>query len=76
MKSEDNISIFKDQFGSPTSAEFLSKIILLIIKKYKKYNKGKFLYGIYNVVSNGNTSWYMGLLKQFYIIIIIFLMTK
>ena len=41
MRSEENISIINDQIGSPTSAEFLSEMVLHILNKYKKYSKCK-----------------------------------
>ena len=75
MKSEENISIINDQIGSPTSAEFLSKMVLHILNKYKKYSKCKSLYGVYNIASSESASWYK-FAKKFYIIIIIFLKTK
>ena len=51
MRSEENISIINDQIGSPTSAEFLSEMVLHILNKYKKYSKCKSLYGVYNIAS-------------------------
>ena len=58
MKSKKRLTIVSDQFGTPTSASILSKMTLLIIKKYQKNFKAKFPYGTYNVVSKGYTSWH------------------
>ncbi len=52
LKESNSLNIVNDQFGVPTSAEFLSEITLLLLKKY--INKA----GIYNVVPNGKASWY------------------
>ncbi|MEC8085479.1 MAG: dTDP-4-dehydrorhamnose reductase [Pseudomonadota bacterium] len=52
LKESNSLNIVNDQFGVPTSAEFLSAITLILLKKY--INK----VGIYNVVPNGKASWY------------------
>jgi dTDP-4-dehydrorhamnose reductase len=49
-KDHDMLTVVNDQFGSPTSALELARMILYII--YKKD------YGIYHATCEGITSWY------------------
>ena len=52
LKLNDSINVINDQHGVPTSARFLSKITLSLIKNYSRS------FGIYNIVPNGKTTWY------------------
>lgn len=49
-KERDTITVVNDQFGSPTSADELGRMILHIV------DSGK--YGIYHATCEGFTSWY------------------
>lgn len=49
---KDELSIIKDQVGTPTYASDLAKLILDIIQKKVKN------YGVYNYANKGETSWY------------------
>ena len=51
-KETDTLSIVNDQFGTPTSASFISYITILFLKYHPTE------YGIYNLVPNGNTNWH------------------
>jgi len=53
IKKKEQIYVVNDQFGSPTSAKFVSNVILQILGKL---DKGKT--GIYHSVSSGSCSWY------------------
>ena len=49
-KERDTITVVNDQFGSPTSADELGRMILHIVDSEK--------YGIYHATCEGFTSWY------------------
>lgn len=50
------VSIVDDQFGSPTSTDFIAKVVADCLYKKIKNNIGS--YGIYNLTTNGIVSWY------------------
>ena len=52
IDNKNNLKIVDDQTGVPTSSHFIAKVVIDII------NNDKTCFGIYNVVPNGNTSWY------------------
>ena len=52
IDNKNNLKIFDAQTGVPTSSHFIAKVVIDII------NNDKTCFGIYNVVPNGNTSWY------------------
>ena len=52
LELNDSITVINDQHGVPTSARFLSKITLLLLKNYSES------FGTYNIVPNGETTWY------------------
>ena len=52
LKLNSSINVINDQHGVPTSARFLSKITLLLLKNYSES------FGTYNIVPNGKTTWY------------------
>ena len=49
----DALKVVSDQFGVPTSAEFIAKSIFKIIPRLKNNNVG-----IYHLVPDGQSSWY------------------
>ena len=57
-KKNKKISIINDQIGSPTSAYLISKMVIMIIKKYRDTNQKTFPFGTYNITSNGEVTWY------------------
>ena len=57
-KKNKKISIINDQIGSPTSAYLISKMVIMIIKKYIDTNQKTFPFGTYNITSNGEVTWY------------------
>tara|TARA_X000000950_G_scaffold267396_1_gene343835 strand:+ start:36 stop:905 length:870 start_codon:yes stop_codon:yes gene_type:complete len=52
IHNKKNLKIVYDQTGVPTSSYFIAKVVLDII------NNDETCYGIYNVVPDGNASWY------------------
>lgn len=55
-KKNNEINIVDDQYGKPTSASSLAKIILKICMEYPDYKKLD--YGIYNFANSPSVSWY------------------
>ena len=63
MNTKDKIQVVNDQFGSPTNAETLAKIIF---KFYELYTMGSPPnYGLYNITDTGYTTWF-GFAKEIY----------
>jgi dTDP-4-dehydrorhamnose reductase len=56
-KHKNEISIVNDQIGSPTSAYTLAKMVVVILKKYI-ISENNFPFGIYNISSKGEVTWY------------------
>ncbi len=54
------LSIVSDQVGAPTSAMQLARVTRIVISKYLSLSEGdrRDIYGIYNVASDGETSWF------------------
>lgn len=50
------LKIINDQIGTPTSAELIADITALCL--YKHINQAFDHYGVYNLTSNGDTTWY------------------
>ena len=57
-KEKTSLSVVEDQWGSPTSAEALSKAIQTIIK-YLNQKNNLDVFGTYHVTSDGETNWYL-----------------
>ena len=59
-KEQDELKIVDDQFGSPTSAEFIADSTIRFINKYELLTTEEraHLHGIYNVSSRGYVSWH------------------
>ena len=54
-KTKESLKVVSDQIGAPTSAEFIADISAeLALRALNEKNK---LFGIYNLVPNGTTSW-------------------
>jgi dTDP-4-dehydrorhamnose reductase len=54
-----SLSVVNDQFGAPTSAEFLADIVALIVSRVK--SDALFIHnntGFYHVVASGETTWF------------------
>jgi len=63
MNTKDTIQVVNDQFGSPTNAETLAKIIF---KFYELCTMGSPPnYGLYNITDTGYTTWF-GFAKEIY----------
>lgn len=58
-KRTDNLRIVADQYGAPTSAEFIADITAMCIHHIAKQADQEKLQGIYHLVPNGDTSWYL-----------------
>ncbi len=56
-EERDSLTVVSDQFGTPTSAMELARMILHVIETGK--------YGIYHATCEGNTDWYHFALKIF-----------
>lgn len=54
--NRDSLKIVNDQFGSPTSTEFVANTVSECIDK--KINKGIGNFGLYNLTPNGTISWF------------------
>ena len=59
LKSNKQIKVVSDQFGTPTSASFIAFVTQQLIKQYESYNNSFSILGIMNVVPDGDTSWYL-----------------
>ncbi len=58
-KERDTLKIVADQFGAPTSAALLADVTAQIIGQYLKVSPGSsFPYGLYHLVSQGETNWH------------------
>ena len=54
-QTKESLNVVDDQVGAPTSAEFIADISAeLALRALNEKNK---LFGIYNLVPNGTTSW-------------------
>ncbi len=56
-KINDRLKVVNDQFGTPTSAEFISKVVLKFINQTDLQSLGNHK-GIFNLVPNGCSSWF------------------
>lgn len=60
LRTNKTINVVNDQFGKPTSAFFIAKVVYLLINKYlfdekfKKYTS----FGLYNLTPDNSVSWY------------------
>lgn len=54
-QEKEELKIINDQFGAPTSAEFIATLTTSVIHKIKGKPELK---GIYNLVPSGETTWY------------------
>lgn len=57
-QEKNSLNMVDDQWGSPTSAETLSKAIQIIIQYLDQKNNSD-AYGTYHVTSDGETNWYL-----------------
>lgn len=58
LQTEENINVINDQYGAPTSANFICNSIIKCMKTILlKKNQYQFI-GIYNLSSKGKTNWY------------------
>jgi len=55
MKEKESLNVVNDQFGSPTYAADLARVLLDIISGQ---SKGKWIPGIYHYSNEGEISWY------------------
>ena len=55
---KETIDVVDDQFGSPTSAEFLAKAVTRVCRDFSRADNFDNLCGVYNLCSNGTVSWY------------------
>lgn len=53
----DSLSVVADQYGAPTSAALLADITAHLIRQYLREGGANFPYGIYHLVSSGETNW-------------------
>ncbi|MCU7836457.1 MAG: dTDP-4-dehydrorhamnose reductase [gamma proteobacterium symbiont of Taylorina sp.] len=56
-EQRDELSIVDDQFGAPTSAQAIAKVLLDIIET-KQFNQPDFAWGLYNLQSDPGVSWF------------------
>ena len=56
-KERDELKVIHDQYGVPTSAEWLAQVSLNLVLD-EKFNLRKFPSGIYHAVPIGETTWY------------------
>lgn len=56
-KNNDHIKVVNDQFGTPTSAKFISKVVLKFIEQIDLQNCINYN-GLFNLVPNGCSSWF------------------
>ena len=56
-KIKNSLNVVSDQIGAPTSASFIANTIFEIVKRKDEIKKNN-LYGIYNLTSSGEASWY------------------
>lgn len=54
-KEKETLSIIKDQYGAPTSAELLADCTAIAIREAINNHS---LYGTYHLVASGETTWY------------------
>jgi dTDP-4-dehydrorhamnose reductase len=54
---KDQLKVVDDQFGTPSSADFISQTVYQCIKK-RDINKKSKSSELFNLVPNGNTSWF------------------
>jgi len=58
-REREELTIVADQFGSPTSARLISDVTSHIVKQARnEIDDGVFESDLYNMVSNGRTSWH------------------
>jgi len=56
-EKKDRLDIVDDQFITPTSSEFISKVTDLLIRYIEKHENND-VYGTYHVVAGGSCSWH------------------
>ena len=56
-EKKNEIKIINDQIGTPTSSEFIAKVIYKLIEKFDLQNQND-IYGVYHIVANGSCSWH------------------
>lgn len=56
LKTKNSFQVVNDQIGVPTSTRFIAHLTKLFVKDYLTGNNNE--YGVYNLVPNGNSSWY------------------
>ena len=54
-QEKETLRIVADQYGAPTSAEFIADVTALAIADYRR---GKIVNGIYHLTASGHTSWH------------------
>lgn len=55
----DALKVVADQIGAPTSASLIADVTAVIVRQYLQAEKrSRFAYGTYNLVAEGNASWY------------------
>ena len=59
LKSNKEIKVVCDQFGTPTSASFIALVTQQLINRYESNNNASSISGIINIVPDGDTSWYL-----------------
>lgn len=57
VRDKDEISVVANQYGSPTSADFIAMVTLKIVQELVGAEAGKFN-GVYHLSPKGSTSWY------------------
>jgi len=55
IKNKEALSVIDDQIGAPTGAELIADCTAIAIRKVLEHKDN---YGIYHLVSSGETSWY------------------
>lgn len=59
MQQRDSLSVVADQIGAPTSASLIADVTAQIIAQYlRSKDQTQFAFGTYNLVAEGETSWY------------------
>lgn len=59
MQQRDALSVVADQIGAPTSASLIADVTAQIIAQYlRSPDPAHFVFGTYNLVAKGETSWH------------------
>jgi dTDP-4-dehydrorhamnose reductase len=56
-KNQSNLSVVRDQIGSPTFADDLADFCFFLLQYCEQYSDQKIPFGIYNFCNTGFTSW-------------------